>query len=337
MKSLASISLDLDNEWTYLKIHGEESWSDYPSYLHLAVPYILDLFEEHGLKVTWFLVGKDATLPAARGYLRMISDYGHEIGNHSFSHEPWLDTYPRADLEEELRVAHEAIAEATGQEPIGFRGPGYSHSPELIDILCEMGYRFDASSLPTFIGPIARRYYFRTASLSRTEREVRNRLFGSFRDGFKPNKSFIYVGSNGERLAEIPVTTIPGLRTPFHLSYLLYLYGYSEALMLSYLRTAIFMCRVSNTTPSFLLHPLDFLDGKQVPGLNFFPAMQIDRRRKEHAFELVLAELKGQFELRPMSDHAAKTLGDPEAPVRKNQGSKRDGTRRTQHPEAVRS
>jgi hypothetical protein len=30
-KKMASVSLDLDNQWTYMKIHGDEGWDEYPS------------------------------------------------------------------------------------------------------------------------------------------------------------------------------------------------------------------------------------------------------------------------------------------------------------------
>ncbi|MCB0556980.1 MAG: hypothetical protein KDD02_25760, partial [Phaeodactylibacter sp.] len=50
----ASLSLDLDDQWTYLKTHGEDSWKDYPSYLNYAVPRILDLLDKHELKITFF-------------------------------------------------------------------------------------------------------------------------------------------------------------------------------------------------------------------------------------------------------------------------------------------
>ena len=37
MKPLASLSLDLDNEWSYLKTHGDVSWEALPSHLDVAV------------------------------------------------------------------------------------------------------------------------------------------------------------------------------------------------------------------------------------------------------------------------------------------------------------
>ena len=40
-----------------------------------------------------------------------------------------------------------------GRRPIGFPGPGFSWSPDLLEVLAERGYRYDASTLPTYLGP----------------------------------------------------------------------------------------------------------------------------------------------------------------------------------------
>jgi Polysaccharide deacetylase len=58
-KRIASISLDLDNQWSYMKIHGDEGWDQYPSYLSIFVPHVLDVLDELNLKITFFIVGKD--------------------------------------------------------------------------------------------------------------------------------------------------------------------------------------------------------------------------------------------------------------------------------------
>jgi len=54
-KPLLSLSLDMDNQWSYMKIHGEEGWEDYPSYLDIFVPHVLEILDELDLKTTkWF-------------------------------------------------------------------------------------------------------------------------------------------------------------------------------------------------------------------------------------------------------------------------------------------
>ena len=41
-KPLASLSLDLDNKWSYMKTHGDAGWEAFPSYLDIVVPRVLE-------------------------------------------------------------------------------------------------------------------------------------------------------------------------------------------------------------------------------------------------------------------------------------------------------
>ncbi len=121
-KPIASISLDLDNQWSYMKIHGDEGWDKYPSYLSIFVPHVLDVLDELDLKITFFVVGKDTESEDNVKYLKMITERGHEVGNHSYHHESWLQTYSYEKIEKEIREAEEAIEKATGQRTTAFRG-----------------------------------------------------------------------------------------------------------------------------------------------------------------------------------------------------------------------
>src|SRR5690606_21284201 len=111
--------------------------------LDVFVPYVLDVLTRMDLKITFFIVGADAAEEKNHAALRAIAEAGHEIGNHSFEHEPWLHLYSSSELQDEIARAETAIEGATGQRPIGFRGPGFSWSPDLLDVLCERGYLFD--------------------------------------------------------------------------------------------------------------------------------------------------------------------------------------------------
>lgn len=303
-KPIASISLDLDNQWSYMKIHGDQGWENYPSYLDIFIPHVLRVLDELSLKITFFVVGKDADVEANRKYLKMIVDHGHEIGNHSYNHESWLQTYSRAQIEEEIEKAESAIYAATGQRTTGFRGPGFSWSYDLLEVLKKRGYIFDASTLPTYIGPLARMYYFWTSGLSKEERKERKELFGTFKDGLRPLKPYRWKLSNNQTLLEIPVTTIPIIKVPFHLSYLLFLSSYSMFLMKLYLSFAIFMCKITGTRPSFLLHPLDLIGGDQVPELAFFPGMNVSSNKKVEIFKIAIKKLQKHYRLVNMSIHA---------------------------------
>jgi hypothetical protein len=302
-KMLASLSLDLDNQWSYMKIHGDPGWERFPSYLDVVVPRVLEFLRERSLTITFFIVGQDAALPKNQDVIRAIAAAGHEIGNHSFRHESWLHLYAESDIEAEIAQAEQVIQEVTGVCPIGFRGPGYSCSPAVLRVLARRGYQYDASTFPTFLGPLARAYYFMTTQLSQAEREKRKALFGSFKDGFQPLKPYRW-SMNENPLIEIPVSTMPMVKVPIHFSYVLYLSVFSRPLALLYFRLALALCHLTGTQPSLLLHPLDFLGCEDVPELTFFPGMSLPIHAKQVTLSRAIAMLTKQFQVVSMQAHA---------------------------------
>ena len=82
----ASLSLDLDNQWSYMRTHGDSGWESYPSYIPRLVPIFLTMFAELDLKITVFIVGQDAARAENREALAAIAAAGHEVGNHSMNH-----------------------------------------------------------------------------------------------------------------------------------------------------------------------------------------------------------------------------------------------------------
>jgi hypothetical protein len=180
----------------------------------------------------------------------------------------------------------------------------------LFEALARRGYVYDASTLPTFLGPLARLYFLASAKLSARERSERAALFGAFRDGFRPNRPYAWRLSDHRRLLEVPVTTVPLIRTPFHMSYLLYLSRFSTTLMWSYLRLSLAACRTFRVEPSFLIHPLDLLGGDEVTQLGFFPGMDQTSARKTALVAEVLAVLREQYDLVTVRAHAERVLAD---------------------------
>ncbi|KAF0236775.1 MAG: carbohydrate [Prolixibacteraceae bacterium] len=296
-KPIAGISLDLDNQWSYMKIHGDEGWDKYPSYFDIFIPHVLNVLDELNLKITFFIVGKDTENEENRKYLKIITDRGHEVGNHSYHHESWLQTYSFEKIEKEIIDAENAIFDATGQRPSGFRGPGFSWSSDLLKVLESRGYLYDASTLPTYLGPLARAYYFAKSDLSKEEKKSRKELFGKFSEGFRRLKPYKWDLGEGKTIMEIPVTTMPIFKLPFHLSYLIYLGNISMGLMKVYLWFALLMCKITRTPISFLLHPLDLIGGDQITQLAFFPGMNVNSDKKVKVFTQVIQTLKKHYEI----------------------------------------
>jgi hypothetical protein len=215
-----------------------------------------------------------------------------------------LHLYSEQQIEDDLTRAEEHIERITGQKPIGFRGPGYSFSSTVLRVLARHGYQYDASTLPTFLGPLARAYYFMTTELSPEEKESRKLLYGEFRDGFQPLRPYRWQLAGGsENLVEFPVTTMPIFKIPFHVSYILYISRFSPTLARLYFRLALGLCKLTRTTPSLLLHPLDFLGCDDVKELAFFPAMDLTSEKKIKMISDVLDIYSDLYRVVSMRQH----------------------------------
>jgi peptidoglycan/xylan/chitin deacetylase (PgdA/CDA1 family)/SAM-dependent methyltransferase len=101
-----------------------------------VTPAVLDLLDRHGVKAAFFLVGRKAE--AHPELVREILARGHDIGNHSFSHDPFVMLKGRERLEEEVARAQEAF-KGFGVLPRAFRPPVGIVSPLLWPVLLDHG------------------------------------------------------------------------------------------------------------------------------------------------------------------------------------------------------
>ncbi|MBE9030282.1 polysaccharide deacetylase family protein [filamentous cyanobacterium LEGE 11480] len=303
MRQIASISLDLDNKWSYLRAQGVEGWEQFPSYFSLVVPKILAIADQCRLALTVFVVGRDAEIADNVPWLQQIVAAGHDIGNHSYMHEPWMQENPIEEIEIELHKAAKAIESATGQKTNSFRGPGFAVSTNLLTVLQDQGYVYDASVFPTFLGSILRKAALERAEVPDAIKNAPNPEFGRFGDGFRsvtPHRWSV----NGGSILEIPVTTMPVFRVPIHLTYLHFLASKSKLLAKLYLWFALTMCKIFRVEPSILLHPLDFIAADTVPELGHFPGMGGSTEEKCALTIEFLQQIQKGFKLMSLSEYA---------------------------------
>jgi polysaccharide deacetylase len=305
----ASISIDLDNLWSYLRTHGDPAWEARPSFIGPATGRLLDLLDRHGLTATVFVVGADAEREDGAKAVAEIVAAGHEVANHSYLHQPWLHRLSPAQLDDELGRTEEALVAAGAPKPVGFRGPGFSLTREMLALLDRRGYRYDATTLPTWIGPLARAYHDRSATAARDgagrpgEAEPGD-LFGPVTDVLAPVHPYRWQGAGG--LVELPVTTMPLLRVPIHGSYLLQLHQVSPKAARAYFATALRLCRLRGVQPSLLLHPTDVLDLAEAPGMEFFPGMGVPGAQKVALMDWALGALTRRFDVVGTGVHAER-------------------------------
>ena len=294
-KPVASLSIDLDNVWAYRRAAGHDDWESSEDILPRMVPRIVDAMNRHGLPLTVFFVGRDldATTPWMEHFERLVA---FEPANHSWNHLPWMHLMDDDEMRAEIERTEAAIVERTGRRPTGFRGPGFSCPPEVVRILMRRGYRYDASFFPTSIAPVSRQVFLWTSKLRGAERERAKKLYGGIRSTFQPNRPHVRI-IDGQRLAEIPVTTMPLFRLPIHMSYFMFLASKSEWVAKRYFSMALRLCRWTGTPPSLLLHPPDFFGRGEVPSMDYFPGVAMDVDRKSAAMDWALKRLRDGFDV----------------------------------------
>lgn len=112
-----------------------------------AVPKLLDFFDEHRIKATFFTV--TSLLEKYETQIKEIAKK-HEIASHSHSHA-WLT---KANAEQEIKVSKEKL-KGFKIPCQGFRAPGFIVPSDHFPLLKKHGYSYDASLARFFPGRYA--------------------------------------------------------------------------------------------------------------------------------------------------------------------------------------
>jgi polysaccharide deacetylase family protein (PEP-CTERM system associated) len=124
------------------------SWDSWPSRVDANTRRTLDLFDEHGVKGTFFLVGWVAKrFPQL---VREIESRGHELACHGFWHRAVYSLTPE-EFRQDTRAAVRAIEDAAGSKVCGYRAPSWSITKDCLwalDVLAEEEFIYDSSIFP---------------------------------------------------------------------------------------------------------------------------------------------------------------------------------------------
>ncbi|PWS50821.1 deacetylase [Streptomyces sp. FT05W] len=100
-------------------------------------PRLLDILEEKKVPATFFLLGRDHVLKHP-DTVRRIAAEGHEVANHTWSHEILTDRKPD-EIRAELKRTQDAIAAITGTKPRLMRPPQGRTDDTVSEISKELG------------------------------------------------------------------------------------------------------------------------------------------------------------------------------------------------------
>jgi peptidoglycan/xylan/chitin deacetylase (PgdA/CDA1 family) len=280
------ITIDLDNYREYHSLVAGGTPACDHSFYEDTIPRWLDLLERANVHATFFVIGKDAIVPAHRPFIRAIAERGHEVGNHSFSHPYNFRRLSNAEKLSEIDDAGAAIADVTGEHPVGFRVPSSDVDLDTLRLLAERGYLYESSVFPSplmWAFMLYGKLFVRRGDYQLGEAAA----VLAPRQPYFPSSNHIHRRARPAEpslpILEIPVSVVPLARVPFYstllrrlgtrfFSLLLHAYGTDQ--------------RVLNAI--FHLIELSDVDGtplgaayRRMPGLSV--AMPIRERFLEHA------------------------------------------------------
>jgi peptidoglycan/xylan/chitin deacetylase (PgdA/CDA1 family) len=96
-------------------------------------PQVLQLLAKYEMKATFFCIGKN--VEAHPELAQQIINEGHSLGNHSYTHSPWIDWNFAADWKKEIDTTDQILQSITGLPTHLFRPPYGVTTPHLAHAL----------------------------------------------------------------------------------------------------------------------------------------------------------------------------------------------------------
>lgn len=151
MKLLNALTVDVEDYFHVAALAesiAPSDWDSIPMRVENSTRELMDLFDEHGIKSTFFVLGWVAD--RAPGLVREIAERGHEVACHGYSHQLVYNQSIDEFREETLR-SKKLLEDLVQREVRGYRAASYSitgRSMWALDVLVEAGFRYDSSIFP---------------------------------------------------------------------------------------------------------------------------------------------------------------------------------------------
>jgi polysaccharide deacetylase family protein (PEP-CTERM system associated) len=146
-----ALTVDLEDYFhvtAFERCLSRRSWDSLPSRVVPNTQRLLDQFNRHNVKATFFALGWIADrFPQL---IREIAEAGHELACHSYWHRLVYQMTP-AEFRDDLRQARNSIEDAWGTRIVAYRAPSWSITAEslwALDILAEEEFAYDSSIFP---------------------------------------------------------------------------------------------------------------------------------------------------------------------------------------------
>lgn len=148
---LNAITVDVE-DWFHVAVFRNvidyEDWEKQESRILPNICRILELFDEYGVKATFFVLGWLAErFPEI---VLTIKKYGHEIGSHGYAHKIIYE-HPKENFQDDLDKSMTILENITTEKVLYYRAPSFSITSQsmwALEVLAERGIRYDSSIFP---------------------------------------------------------------------------------------------------------------------------------------------------------------------------------------------
>lgn len=277
---MGSIAMNINFDSLFFPLTIDRQRFRDPSFYQIADRFFA-LSAQYKFRYTIFVIGRDLENPEVFARVRDWAAAGHEIGNHTYTHETRLGTLPRHAMETEILKSHEIIARCTGAPPKGFISPTWNVSSAVVEILLKANYTYDTSVFPSYflyLLLLKLKLMKRHGGAQIVDTTLRTRgdglapLFASPRPYFVTPHSLIKKAPHGLLMMPLPVTPI--LRIPcWHTMW----FVFGKTIMRRILKSSL----AARDDFYYVMHPRDYFD----PASDFEPSFV-----REHAKDLSVFE-----------------------------------------------
>ncbi|WP_375754121.1 XrtA system polysaccharide deacetylase [Vibrio sp. HN007] len=130
------------------KIDVSEWGNKYPPRVEQNTHRVLELFDTHNTKATFFMLGWVAE--SFPHLCREIVNNGHELASHGYAHQK-ANSQSRNEFKQDVHRSKSFLEDTTGTQVIGYRAPSFSIDPSnewAFEVLSELGFIYSSSTYP---------------------------------------------------------------------------------------------------------------------------------------------------------------------------------------------
>jgi polysaccharide deacetylase family protein (PEP-CTERM system associated) len=148
---LNAMTIDVEDYFqvsAFDRVVPRSAWETMESRVAKNTRRMLDLFDAHRVRATFFVLGWVAERHGT--LVREIASRGHEVASHGYGHQLVYELTPD-QFRTDVRRARRVLEDTVGQPVTGYRAPSYSitrRSLWALDVLVQEGYTFDSSIFP---------------------------------------------------------------------------------------------------------------------------------------------------------------------------------------------